>query len=296
MNKTLRPLAFVVVTVLVAAAVAFAGAQGGATWQGLPVIVICAALAFIVQWIVFIPSYKYQTEHYYDLTGSLTYLAVVTLALLTGTSAMIEGFDSRSLLLTVLVYVWALRLGPFLFRRIQDAGKDARFDKIKVFWPRFLVTWTLQGLWVFLTLAAALAAMTTAAPQEPGLYAALGTIIWMIGFTIETIADAQKTAFNKNPNHKGKFINIGLWRWSQHPNYFGEITLWFGVAIIAFPVLQGWQLVTLISPLFVYLLLTRISGIPLLAKRAQEKFGDDPAYAAYRASTSLLFPLPPKNS
>ncbi len=295
MKKTLMPLAICLVTVVIAGLVALAGAQGGLSYAGYPVIVLCAVLAFVVQWLIFIPSYIFQTEHYYDLTGSLTYLAVIALALLTGTSTLTEGFDSRSLLIAALVFIWAARLGPFLFQRIKRAGKDARFDKIKVFWPRFLVTWTLQGLWVFLTLAAALTAMTSATVSEPGMFAAVGTVVWLIGFMLEVISDAQKSAFNTNPDNAGRFINIGLWRWSRHPNYFGEIVLWIGVTLIAFPVLQGWQYVALISPVFVTILLTKISGVPLLEKRADEKWGGQTDYEAYKASTSVLVPMPPKS-
>lgn len=294
MKKVLLPLLIVLITAAIAAAVALAIGQGGSQYAGYPVVLLCAIFAFGVQWIVFIPSYLFQTEHYYDLTGSLTYVVTIVAALLLGTSAEIDGFDARSLLITVLVVIWAARLGPFLFARIQRAGKDGRFDKIKVFWPRFLVTWTLQGMWVFLTLAAALAAMTTTEPRELELFAVLGTLVWIIGFAIEVVADAQKSAFNNNPDNAGRFINTGLWRWSRHPNYFGEIVLWVGITIIALPTLQGWGYVALISPVFVTLLLTRISGVPLLEQRADEKWGGEADYEAYKAATSVLVPLPPK--
>jgi steroid 5-alpha reductase family enzyme len=108
------------------------------------------------------------------------------------------------------------------------------------------------------------------------------------------IADRQKSAFNAKPENKGRFISTGLWSWSRHPNYFGEIVLWIGVAIIALPILRGWQWVTLISPVFIILLLTRISGIPLLERRADQKWGNEAEYQSYKARTSVLVPLPPK--
>jgi steroid 5-alpha reductase family enzyme len=122
----------------------------------------------------------------------------------------------------------------------------------------------------------------------------VGLLIWVIGFLIEIIADSQKRAFRRNPENKEKFINTGLWSWSRHPNYFGEITLWVGMAIFAMPILNGLQWFTLISPLFVILLLTKVSGIPMLAKKGQERWGDNPEYQAYLKSTSLLIPMPPK--
>ncbi|WP_372865094.1 DUF1295 domain-containing protein [Spongiibacter sp.] len=294
MKRILLSLVIVALCVLIALALAFAGGSaGGASLGAYPLMLSCAALAFGVQWLVYIPSYVYQTEHYYDLTGSMTYIAVVALALFAGSGSLAEAAP-RALLLATMVLLWALRLGPFLFRRVKQAGKDGRFDQIKPSWSRFLVTWTLQGLWVFVTLAAALAAMTS--PRAPSLdaWALVGGLLWLLGLGLEAVADAQKSAFNRQPENAGKFINIGLWRWSRHPNYFGEILLWLGVAIVAVPSLQGWQWATMISPLFVVILLTRISGVPLLEKRADEKWGGQPDYERYKATTPSLLLRPPR--
>jgi steroid 5-alpha reductase family enzyme len=278
------------VVILVALGVAWAGSQGGASALGVPIFGLAVAVVFAIQWVGFIAAYLLQTEMFYDLTGSITYISVTIMAVLL--SPVVDG---RSILLLILVVIWAGRLGTFLFRRILKAGKDARFDDIKVSFVRFLNTWTLQGLWVTFTLAAALAAITTTTRKELGLFALIGTLVWVFGFAIEATADAQKSRFRANPENKGKFINTGLWSWSRHPNYFGEIVLWIGVAIIAAPVLRGWQWVTLISPVFVTLLLTRISGVPILEKRADEKWGGQEDYEAYKRRTSVLIPLPPKS-
>ena len=278
------------VVILVALGVAWAGSQGGASALGVPIFGLAVAVVFAIQWVGFIAAYVLQTEMFYDLTGSITYISVTIMAVLL--SPVVDG---RSILLLILVVIWAGRLGTFLFRRILQAGKDARFDDIKVSFVRFLNTWTLQGLWVTFTLAAALAAITTTTRKELGLFALIGTLVWVFGFAFEATADAQKSRFRANPENKGKFINTGLWSWSRHPNYFGEIVLWIGVAIIAAPVLRGWQWVTLISPVFVTLLLTRISGVPILEKRADEKWGGQEDYEAYKARTSVLIPLPPKS-
>jgi steroid 5-alpha reductase family enzyme len=278
----------VLVVILVGVGVGWAGSQGGASAFGVPIFALGVGLAFLVQWLVFIPSYLQQTEKVFDLTGALTYISVTTLAVVLSPTV-----DGRSLLLLALVIIWAGRLGTFLFRRVREKGKDERFDELKTSFARFLSTWTLQGLWVTLTLSAALAAITTTTRKGLGAFALIGFLVWAIGFAIEATADSQKRRFRADPDNKGDFIDTGLWAWSRHPNYFGEIVLWIGVAIIALPVLRGWQWVTLISPVFVTLLLTQVSGVPMLEKRADEKWGGQEDYEAYKARTPVLIPRPP---
>jgi steroid 5-alpha reductase family enzyme len=270
---------------VVAAAIGWAGSQGGVRVGVLPLFALCAIVAFAINWLVFLPAYAFQSERYFDLTGSATYASLVVLAL-----ALRGEPDPRALLLGGLVLVWALRLGSFLFARIMRDGSDARFDALKPSLPRFFMTWTLQGLWVLLTASCALAAMTSSRPVPLGAFAAAGALVWAAGFAIEVIADQQKQRFRRDPAQRGRFIQSGVWSWSRHPNYLGEIVLWIGVAIIALPVLSGWQYATLISPVFVYVLLTRISGIPLLEARGKKKWGDDPEYRAYKARTPVLVP------
>ncbi len=272
-----------------AALVAAAGSVGGATAAGIPVIWWCAAIAFGVQWIAFVPAYRGRTERFYDLTGSITYLMVMWTALvLTG------QYDVRSLLLVGMVSIWALRLGTFLFRRVHQDGGDGRFDEIKQDPGRFLVAWTLQGLWVFLASGAALAAITAGSGTGLSTWDGIGFALWVTGFGIEIAADGQKRRFRREPANRGRFIADGLWSWSRHPNYFGEIVLWVGIAMMAAPTLEGWRWLTLISPLFVTLLLTRISGVPMLEHRADERWGGQADYEAYKARTSVLVPLPPR--
>jgi len=279
----------IIVVILVASGLAWAGSQNSVPAFSMPLFALCVAIAFVIQWIAFIPAWIFQTEKFYDLTGSFTYITVTLLAVFLSGNA-----DGRTYILMALVLVWALRLGTFLFTRVLKSGKDARFDEIKVSFARFLQTWTLQGLWVSFTLAAALAAITTREPVPLGIFALVGLLVWAFGFGIEAVADQQKRRFNAYPENKGDFIDTGLWAWSRHPNYFGEITLWLGVAIITLPVLRGWQWVTLISPVFVYLLITRISGVPMLEKRADEKWGGQEDYEKYKKNTPVLVPKPPK--
>jgi steroid 5-alpha reductase family enzyme len=273
------------VIVLVGAGVAAAGSHHGVAYRGVPLFAACVGLAFAIQWLAFVPAYVYQTEKYFDLTGSVTYLSVTVAAVL-GAGAT----DGRSLVLAGAVIVWALRLGSFLYRRIHRAGKDSRFDDIKPAFARFLMTWTLQGLWVTFTAAAALAAITASDRRTLGITAVLGMLVWTFGFGFEVVADRQKQRFRADPANRGRFIASGLWSRSRHPNYFGEIVLWVGVAIIAAPVLRGWQWATLVSPVFVALLLMYVSGIPMLERRADAEWGGQADYEAYKARTPVLIP------
>ncbi|MBN2047580.1 MAG: DUF1295 domain-containing protein [Anaerolineaceae bacterium] len=286
MKKTDRnALLSIPVLILIGVLVALAGSQNGTLAGTMPVFALMVGLAFLIQWLVFIPSFLKQTEKFFDLTGSITYITAIVLSLI-----LSKNFDGRGLLVTALVVIWALRLGTFLFTRIQKAGKDDRFDEIKPSFVRFLNVWTIQGLWITFTAAAALIAITSAERKPLDWFAYLGLAIWLFGFAFEVIADAQKNWFRADPKNKGKFIHTGLWSRSRHPNYFGEITLWVGVAVIALPMLQGWQWVGLISPLFVFLLITRVSGVPLLEKKADAKWGGQEDYEDYKKKTPVLIP------
>lgn len=282
----IKPIVGILVVLAVSAAIALGGSQGSVSSGGLPLFLVCASVGFILHWLVFVPSFIYQTEHYFDLTGSISYVCTVLIAYV-----MYPDMGTRSLIVSLLVTLWAVRLGSFLFRRVKKDGKDRRFDEIKKKFFRYMFTWTLGGAWVFITMAAALAAITSADQLELDIYFYLGLVLWLAGFSIEVIADWQKSQFRSQPENKGKFIREGLWSLSRHPNYFGEITLWVGIAVIALPTLVGWQYVTLISPVFVALLLTKVSGVNLLEKSAMERWGDDPDYHDYVTSTPALVPF-----
>ncbi len=283
-----QALIAIVVAIVLGVAVAWAGSDGGHRWGAIPVFAVCAALAFGINWLVFIPSAAAKTEHYYDLTGGISYVAVIVAAVL-----LSGDVDLRAALVAAMVLVWALRLSVFLFRRISADGSDSRFDGIRDKPLRFLMAWSLQGLWVLLTAAAALAIVTGANPLPLEPIGILGLLIWLAGFTIEVVADQQKSRFRSDPSNKGKYINQGLWAWSRHPNYFGEILLWVGMAIVALPVLKGWQYVTLISPFFVALLLAKGSGVPLLEEKADLRWGGQADYEEYKRKTPVLMMKPP---
>ena len=269
------------------------GGVGGLVFVGTPadgntLLFEAALLIFGIQLAVFLPSYGLQTEHYFDLTGGLTYLSVMSYMAYQH-QLIIGQWDLRSIVLTTLIAFWAVRLSSFLFTRVMRVGKDGRFDRLKTSFTRFMLTWILQGLWVFICTYPALIVLVSPAETEV-FYLILGSSLWLLGWGYEVVADRQKTRFNKQPNNAGKFINIGLWKQSRHPNYVGEFVLWTGISIIAIPVFEGGQWCALITPFFVYFLLTKVSGVNLLEERADLKWGDDPAYQAYKKQTPVFFP------
>jgi steroid 5-alpha reductase family enzyme len=282
------------IAALVAWATGYRGERVAWRWVqgGVPLVVVCAAVAFLVQWVVYLPSYLARTEKFYDLAGSATFLLLLALAA-KGASKL----DVADKVLLAMCAVWALRLGSFLAWRVHQAGFDRRFEQIKQDPVRFLVTWTLQGLWVFVTLSPVLAVVAQPGVHKTTAWTYAGFAIWCLGFGIEVLADWQKSRFRANPANGGRFITSGLWAWSRHPNYVGEIVLWLGVFVACMPVLQGWAWVSVVSPLLVVLLLTRVSGIPMLEASAQKRWGADPAWQAYVARTPVLWPgWPPRRT
>ena len=282
-----KPIVGIVIVVLFSSALIVAGSQGSVYVPRVPLFAICASVGFLLHWLVFIPSYYYQTEHYFDLTGSVSYVASVITAIV-----MHPLLDLRGLIIAILVAIWAIRLGSFLFIRVRKAGHDRRFAELKKSFWRYLFTWTLGGAWVFITMAAALASITSMTQRPLGVWMLIGLILWVIGFSIEVMADRQKSDFRRDSANAEKFIKTGLWKYSRHPNYFGEIVLWLGIAVIAYPTLVGWQYAALASPIFVTFLLVKVSGVKLLEESGLKRWGSDPAYQEYIANTSVLFPMP----
>jgi steroid 5-alpha reductase family enzyme len=286
MNKSaIRALIVLVVCGFLSYGLVAATASLNVKFMGYPALLICAVVSFIIQWIAFVPSYLKQTEKFYDIVGSSTFLLVIGLALF-----LVNPPSIYQWVLGFMVIIWAVRLGGFLFTRINQDGADARFEPIKPDKYRFFAAWTIQGLWVLITSGAAITAITSVAQPQITWASLIGGAIWLIGLIIEVIADRQKRNFKLRSNINHSFITTGLWAFSRHPNYLGEIILWVGVAIAAIPALSGWQYIVIGSPLFVILLLVKVSGIPLLEAKADKKWGDNIDYLAYKARTSILIP------
>ena len=273
---------------LIISLIAFAIAISIAYATGIELVFRAVFLAFAIQWLAFIPAYIFQTEKFYDLTGSLTYLSVIWYSLVYS-SEYFTNLNQANLVIVLLITFWALRLGSFLFMRIHKDGEDKRFRTIKPSASQFFMTWTLQGLWVSLCTMCALTAISTKTGLIVNPVFFIGLILFIFGFLLEIIADKQKSEFRAIPENKEKFITSGLWSRSRHPNYFGEIVLWTGIAVMSFSSLEGLQYLTLISPIFTYILLVYISGVRMLEGRGDVKWGDNEDYKNYKKNTPVLF-------
>ena len=286
----IRDFGAIALCILLAYLVAIAASVDGVFFSGIPIILLCAIVSFLTHWMIAAPSLITSSEKYFDFTGMVATLLVVLTAMFALLSSGAQ-VSIRSVFVASFVSVWTLRLGIFLYKRIVKAGEDTRFRDIKKSFPKFLMTWTLSALWVFLTTVNAIT-LIALNPLEPiGIFFIMGALLWLLGFGFEVIADRQKKYFSEQPKNEGRFITQGLWSVSRHPNYFGEIILWAGIAIISLPFLSGWQYVTLVSPVFVFLLLTRISGLPFLEDKAEKKWGEDKDYIEYKKRTPILVPF-----
>ena len=279
----------VISTLLVTLLLSFFTSQNSLIYNNIPAIYYSFIIIFIIQWIGFFPSFYFKTEHYFDLIGSFTFIITIFFSFFLKYDFIDHLPDTRSFFFLFAISIWSIRLGSFLFLRVKKQKRDVRFLEIKKSFSRYFMTWNLQGLWVFMC---SLPAITSIYSNfvEIGIYFYIGSIIWMIGFFIEIIADYQKNVFRKSKVNKGKYITTGLWSLSRHPNYFGEILLWLGITIVAFPTITGFQYFSLISPLFVYILLTRISGINFLEAIGDRRWGSDDGYKIYKSKTPILFP------
>ena len=256
------------------------------TQQGLAVFVLAGLSVFSIHCLGFIFSYLYVTEKYYDIVGSICFV--------TTTAAILwyvqDQLTIRTFILGMAVIVWSLRLGIYLGVRVMKVGKDQRFDKIKVHFGQFAVAWSLSALWVYITAGSAWAGMLVNTVPTLSVVDLFWLSLWIIGFFTEVIADWQKYQFRQQYKNQGKFIKHGLWSLSRHPNYFGELIIWFALAGLAAPVLQGAQYLFLISPCLLYVLLRYISGVNLLEEHADKKFGNNPDYQHYKKTVPTLIP------
>jgi len=256
--------------------------------SGVNVVGYLLVMTFVIQWIAYIPAFLFRTEKFYDLTGSLTYIGVILFALYA--TGSFQNFYLGNLIVGMAIIIWAIRLGSFLFMRIRRDKKDGRFDSIKTSFSQFFMTWTMQGMWVFICSSAALIAIANPTGVVINGVFIIGLVMFIFGFVVEVLADNQKTAFRSIPENKDKFINEGLWARSRHPNYFGEITLWTGITIMGISTFEGMNYLAIFSPIFSYLLLVYVSGVRMLEYRGHKKWGHLDVYNEYKNNTPKLIP------
>ncbi|KAK9825680.1 hypothetical protein WJX81_003037 [Elliptochloris bilobata] len=245
---------------------------------------------FAIQLVGWLVSSVLQTDKLYDLLGSTTFIVLAV-----GTLAYAGRNTARSVIATILVCLWALRLGGFLFFRVLKSGSDSRFDEAKKKPGTFLVYWALQGVWVWVTLLPVIIVNSSSRDLQRVLWTdVVGLALWVLGFILEVTADFQKYAFKQIPANKGRFIDTGVYKFARYPQYGGEILVWLGVWLFCTPVFQGADWASVVSPVCVASLLLFVSGVPIQERQAQERWGADPAYQAWRARAWLLFPLGPR--
>ena len=273
-----------IINIIISIAVIFT-TLGFAELSGSELVVNTAWYVLIIHWLAFIPALIFKTEKFYDLTGSICYAFAAIYVYLQSYGI----FLSLSLFISLAILIWTLRLGSFLLKRVMDAGEDKRFRTIKTNPTQFFMTFNLSALWVVICSLCALTAVSNGVLEvKPIFY--IGLLVFIIGFLIEVIADNQKTAFRAVPGNANSFITTGLWSVSRHPNYFGEVTLWLGIAMMSLPYLEGVQYWTLISPIFSFVLIYFVSGVRMLEARANVKWGGSPEYLDYQKKTPIFFP------
>lgn len=246
------------------------------------------AISMGINLFMFIPAFLFKTDKLTDISYALTFviLSIYTL--------IVNGASPASVVLFIMILIWAIRIGSYLLIRIHKIKKDTRFNEMRKSFFKFGGFWLIQGFTVWAVLIPSILFIQNQ-PQNIDLIASIGILIWLAGLSIETLADIQKYKFKNKTENKGKWIETGLWKYSRHPNYFGEILLWFGVYIFTFTSLIGIEKwIGFIGPLYIAALIIFVSGIPLLEKKADQRWSDKPAYQAYKERTHELFVLPNK--
>ena len=279
----------IILTILIPSSLSLLISDNSISINGYPVLLYCVLISFTIHLIIFIPSAIMKNEKFYDFTGMIAYLSIIIFSI-QQKYIQIHSIDIYSLVLSLLISIWTLRLGIFLFYRVLKVGEDIRFKDVKNNALQFFVWFSISSLWVSLTTMAAMNVVTSKNYNKDLTLLCIGTIIWIIGFLFEIISDYQKIKFKNNALNKNKFIDSGLWSISRHPNYFGEIILWIGVYIITLPSTSGLEYLGIISPLFVIVLLNKVSGINLLEASADEKWGSSKEYQKYKKITPKLIP------
>ena len=252
--------------------------------NGIPLVYIFVFTILFLNSLFFIHSYFFKTDIFFDLTGSISFISIGILSLI-----LIPDVDGNQILIFFLLIFWALRLGPYLFIRRLGSGVDERLGEYFKTPLSLYFLWIMNSLWVFMTSISMIIIFSSKENYNFGLVQWLGLLIWILGFIIEVVSDSQKSKFNKK--NKGKFINIGLWKYIRHPNYLGEIIIWLGIFVISISYINSiFASLSVLSPIFVFVLLRFLTGVPQLEVRGDEKWGKQKEYINYKKETGIIFP------
>jgi steroid 5-alpha reductase family enzyme len=253
--------------------------------------ILSAALAvFLYMSAVFVVALLRKDNSIVDIAWGAGFIMVALL-----TFFLAGGFEARHVLISGLVLVWGIRLALHIYLRNRGRGEDFRYAKWRREWGKWVVPrsffqiFMLQGVFLILI---ALPIILVNGSSEAGLMPldAAGAVLWLVGFFFEVVGDSQLSRFKKNPENRGKIMMGGLWKYTRHPNYFGEAAMWWGIFLIALSVRNGWA--AIISPLTITFLLLKVSGVAMLEK----KYAGNSEFAGYARRTSAFLPWFPKKT
>lgn len=246
---------------------------------------VSLGISLLIQVIFFVVAAINKTDKVTDLSYGLTFVIMAWVLLLIN-----QAFLPLQILLVLMVTAWGVRLSGYLFKRILAIKKDSRFDGIRENPIKFAQFWLLQAVSVWVIMLPTLVGLSKMTGGAIGPMTLLGGAVWLLGLVIEAVADAQKFAFKNEPANRGKWIESGVWKYSRHPNYFGEMLVWWGVFLAVVPVLESLEWLSLIGPLTITGLLLFVTGIPTLEKKYDRQYSDNPEYQRYKRRTSRLIP------
>jgi len=246
-------------------------------------------ISLTVQVLFFILAASFKTDKVTDLSYGLTFIILVFYLFTSN-----KTFYSYQLITLTMVCAWGIRLITYLFVRILRIKRDKRFDGVRDNFKKFAMFWLFQAIAVWVVSLPSIYLLSLRVDKSISTTMLLGVALWVVGLGVETISDWQKFQFKNNPKNKGKWIESGIWKFSRHPNYFGEITLWWGIFIFSIPFQSGLSWLTIAGPIFITYILLFVSGIPTLEKKYDVRYKNNKDYQDYKKRTSLLIPLPQK--
>jgi steroid 5-alpha reductase family enzyme len=255
----------------------------------LGIAIIVPLVIFVYMTACFIFSQYLKRTDFVDIAWGFGFVMVSLITLLTSSNV-----NLFSLISTLFILIWGTRLSIHISKRFNNTKEDERYVKIKKEWKNYhplyeyIKIFLVQGILMYI-ISLSISVINYIGSPDLNIFFYTGSIIWMLGFVFEAVSDKQLKDFIQNKKSKeNRIMDEGLWKYSRHPNYFGEITMWWGIFIIS--ISTGFWLLTLISPVTITYLIIKVSGIPLLEK----KYDDDPEFNKYKKKTSMIFPLPPK--